>query len=73
MPGGLPERAVMAAVHQSGPPDWIVANRGDLLLSPGRDGNPRCHGKRSHQTSVGQASGTRARNWAPVVGVRVVS
>ena len=45
MPGDLAERAVMAALHQGDPPGWIVANRGDLLLSPGRGGNPRCHAK----------------------------
>ncbi len=43
MPGGLAERAVIAALHQGDPPGWVVANRGDLLLSPGRGGTPRCH------------------------------
>src|SRR5580704_12064702 len=43
MPGGLAERAVIAALHQSDPTGWVVADRGDLLLSPGCGRDPRSH------------------------------
>src|SRR5260370_11433988 len=45
MPGGLAERAVIAALHQSDPAGWVVADRGDLLLSPGYGRNPTTHPK----------------------------
>jgi len=41
---GLAERAVVAALHQFHPACWVVADRGDLLLSPGGGRNPRSHG-----------------------------
>jgi hypothetical protein len=42
--GGLAERAVIAALHQGHPARWVVADRGDLLLSPGGGRNLRSHG-----------------------------
>jgi len=43
MPGRLAERAVVAALHQGDPAGWVVADRGDLLLSPGCSRNPGSH------------------------------
>jgi hypothetical protein len=43
MPRCLAERAVIAALHQRDPPGWVVADRGDLLLSPGCGRNARSH------------------------------
>jgi hypothetical protein len=44
MPGSLAKRTVIAALHQSDPAGRVVADRGDLLLSPGGGRNPRSHG-----------------------------
>ena len=43
MPGRPAERTVIAALHHSDPVGWIVADRGDLLLSPGCSRNRRSH------------------------------
>jgi len=53
MPGGLAERAVIAALHQGEPAGWVVADRGDLLVSPGRCRNPRLHTNRIAHSSSG--------------------
>jgi len=46
MPRGPAERAVIAALHQGKPASRVVADRGDLLLSPGRGRSPRFHANR---------------------------
>lgn len=43
MPWGLAVRAVVAALHQRDPACRIVADRGDLLLSPGGGRAPSTH------------------------------
>src|SRR5580698_2557206 len=45
MPGCHTERAVITALHQGDPAGWVVAHRGDLLLSPGCGRNPGSHAK----------------------------
>ena len=51
MPGGLAERAVIAALHQGEPARRVVADRGDPLLSPRRGRNPRVHTNRIPRSS----------------------
>ena len=53
MPGGLAERAVVAALHEGEPTGWVVTDRGDLLFSPGRSRNPRFHANRIARSSSG--------------------
>src|SRR6202000_2958905 len=43
MPGCLAKRTVVAALHQSDPTGWVVADRGHLLLGPGCGRNPGSH------------------------------
>ena len=43
MPGGPAKGSVVAALHQGEPAYRVIADRGDLLLSPGCGRNPRFH------------------------------
>jgi hypothetical protein len=51
MPGGLAKRSVVAALHQGEPACRVVADRGDLLLSPGCGRDPRFHTNRIARSS----------------------
>jgi hypothetical protein len=53
MPGGLAERAVIASIHQSDPAGRVVADRGDLLLSPSCGRNPRSHANMIARSTAG--------------------
>jgi hypothetical protein len=55
MPGSLAKRTVIAAPHQSEPTGRVVADRGDLLLSPGCGRNPRSHANMIAPSTEGSA------------------
>src|SRR4029077_18774016 len=57
MPGGLPERAVIAALHEGEPTGWGGTDRGDLLFSPGRSRNARFHANRIARSSRAPSEG----------------
>jgi hypothetical protein len=55
MPRSLAKRAVIAALHQSDPTGRVVADRGDLLLSPGCGRNSRYHANMIAPSTEGNA------------------
>jgi len=54
MPGGLAERSVVAALHQREPPGWVIADRRDLLVSPGHGPGRRFHTQQDRTQLMGR-------------------
>src|SRR5262249_43027171 len=65
MSGGLAERAVIAAVHQSEPTSRVVADRGDLLLRPLSSRNTRLHKDRIACSSSDASAERSVTAWVP--------